>query len=492
MNRNNNSTIHDPSSSKHLHSSSDKQDNNLLPIVVVGAGPAGLAVAASLILRGVKRTVTVLEAQKNSLGSWDSHFSNLKVTTQKRYCHLPGFPMSDKDFPGKTISSHQYGEYLRLYVDHFGIDVKYEKRVKHIAPVPGGDDHHDAAAPAARWVLECFFDEDDEEESTTIQAWTVIVATGKLRVPNWDPDLRATLTAAGINVVHSTEMQDATIWANATDAALNGKLCVVGLGNSSADILHAVLQSCDSSGGASTSSAAAAAASASPTIHVAARSVPPVFPIRPFNCCCRLDTMGSFVRLLPKKIQESILHLLLVIEPVNVACNKAFPRNIPRWKALNERFPTIDKYGTIHSALKSGVIIGHGVICDVSMNKEVSFQDGGHGDAGDRKSAVQHPMDMVVMATGYKNDDYLVPDEDRSNGLFLCGFGDPRLLPLKTMGEEATAIAKQIVGDLKNRLRKQQADNVPTGVEQHQVRAADQVVVPSQEDLDDTWCDNQV
>ena len=92
------------------------------------------------------------------------------------------------------------------------------------------------------------------------------------------------------------------------------------------------------------------------------------------------------------------------------------------------------------------------------------------------------------MATGYKKDDPLVPKEDRSNDMFPCGFGDPQLLPLKTIGEEAKGIAKQIVAENSSmKTLRQKPNKFPAGGQgQPQIHGG--LIVTSQ-DLD-KWCDH--
>jgi hypothetical protein len=55
---------------------------------------------------------------------------------------------------------------------------------------------------------------------------------------------------------------------------------------------------------------------------------------------------------------------------------------------------------------------------------------------------------MVIMATGYDcTTNPLVTRADPLNGLYTCGFGNDRFLPLQSIGEEAQTIAKEIVAD---------------------------------------------
>jgi putative flavoprotein involved in K+ transport len=389
-------------------SSHDNCISKMPTVVVVGAGPAGLAVAASLRRRGIPCTVLEEQTDLDAFGSWGQHFSGLEVTSQKKWCHLPGFPMSKEDFPDEYVTASDYQRYLRLYTRRFGITVQRGFRVKHIER--GGKN-------TAPWIVEC------DSSCKSIPALAVVVATGKHRIPQRDTSDQVCLKLhnAGIHTVHSTELKDDASWEKAINAARKGKLCIVGLGNSAADICTSILKSCGPAFGDT-------------AVHLAVRTVPPVFPRRsgPF----RVDTVGSMIRRVPTAVQEATIRLLWRSLPCSSACDEAFPAHLPRWSRFAGRVPVIDKQGLIKSGLESGVIVPHGPIQNVS-SEGVLFEDAVEA------CSLGVPIDMVIMATGYKRE-VLIPREDRLNGLFLVGFSNDRLLPLKTIGEESERIAVDI------------------------------------------------
>ena len=57
------------------------------PVVVVGAGPAGLAVAGALRARGVE--TRILEADKAVGSSWRRHYDRLHLHTDRGHSGLP-------------------------------------------------------------------------------------------------------------------------------------------------------------------------------------------------------------------------------------------------------------------------------------------------------------------------------------------------------------------------------------------------------------------
>ena len=62
-------------------------------VVIVGAGPAGLATAACLDHRGVD--VLVLRAGPSVGSSWRHHYDRLHLHTAKEHSHLPGLPFDE-------------------------------------------------------------------------------------------------------------------------------------------------------------------------------------------------------------------------------------------------------------------------------------------------------------------------------------------------------------------------------------------------------------
>jgi NADPH-dependent 2,4-dienoyl-CoA reductase/sulfur reductase-like enzyme len=94
-------------------------------VTIVGAGPAGLATAASLKRRGIP--FRLLE-RGDSLGfSWINLYDSLRLHTGKHLSHLPGYR-----FGGTTSlfpSREEFVRYLREYAERFDIRVETGKDV---------------------------------------------------------------------------------------------------------------------------------------------------------------------------------------------------------------------------------------------------------------------------------------------------------------------------------------------------------------------------
>lgn len=376
-----------------------KDDNR---VIIIGAGPSGLALAGALQCRGVPHLILEQQTEKNSFGSWKRHFSGLEITTQRKWCNLPGFEC-DKDHASEYLTANEYENYLYQYAKRFDICIERGITVKKIRKGNSGN-----------WIVEC-------TNKCIFETPFVVVATGKNRIAIRDaPDgLVEQLTKSKIKVFHSSDLNNEKSWEQVIGAARDNKLCMIGFGNSASDISNAILSKNPDS-----------------TIHLSVRTVPPIFPRQ--RGFLRVDTIGFFVRVLPTPVQEAVVALLWRCLPAAVTCDRAFPSNLPRWSRINGRVPVIDKYNRITEGLVSGAIIPHGPIQQAFKDGEVMFDDG-----------KVLSFDVAILATGYQSD-RIVMREDRYNGLYCCGFGNEKFLPIKTLSEEAEKIAMEISAEIRS------------------------------------------
>lgn len=105
-----------------------------VPILIIGAGPAGLALAGRLTHRGM--AATIVEAADRIASSWHGHYDRLHLHTVNQWSHLPHLPFPD-DFP-VYVPKLQLIEYFDRYVEHFNIRPLLECKVRHIER-QGGD-----------------------------------------------------------------------------------------------------------------------------------------------------------------------------------------------------------------------------------------------------------------------------------------------------------------------------------------------------------------
>jgi putative flavoprotein involved in K+ transport len=169
-------------------------------IVVVGAGPAGLASAAMLQRAGCR--VVVLE--RGDVGAaWRTRYDRLHLHTVRWLSGLPGYPIP-REF-GKWPSRDRVVEYLQRYGERHGLEVRTHTAVERIDGGAGG------------WTV--------TTSDGRLEADRVVVATGHSNVPV----LPEWAEGAGVPVVHSADYRNPQPYAGR-------RVLVVGTGNSGAEI----------------------------------------------------------------------------------------------------------------------------------------------------------------------------------------------------------------------------------------------------------------
>ncbi|CAL4903869.1 unnamed protein product [Urochloa decumbens] len=96
-------------------------------VLIVGAGPSGLAVAACLSQLSIP--YRIVEREDCSASLWRKHtYDRLKLHLAKEFCELPHM-----SYPNDTptyIPKEQFVRYVDAYVDHFNIFPKYSTSVE--------------------------------------------------------------------------------------------------------------------------------------------------------------------------------------------------------------------------------------------------------------------------------------------------------------------------------------------------------------------------
>ena len=174
-------------------------------ILVVGAGPAGLAVAAALIARGHRPTVIEKGAQVGA--SWRAHYERLHLHTVKEHSALPGMPYPAAD--PRYVPRQRVVDYLDAYAARAGIAPRFGVEASAIVPAEGGG-----------WRT-------TTRDGKEIRSRVVVVTTGANNVP-FVPDIAGQDAFAG-EILHSRGYRNA--------APFTGRrVLVVGMGNTGAEI----------------------------------------------------------------------------------------------------------------------------------------------------------------------------------------------------------------------------------------------------------------
>lgn len=174
------------------------------PVLIIGAGPAGLAVAGSLRLRGI--TATVVDQACGVGSAWRHHYERLHLHTVKTHSALPGLP-----FPAEApryVPRQGVVDYLEAYAKHHGIEPVCGQTVLRVARGDGGWTAHAASG-------------------RDFSAPQLVLATGANREPVV-PVLPGQDVFAG-RVLHSRDYRNAQPFAGQ-------RVLVVGIGNTGAEI----------------------------------------------------------------------------------------------------------------------------------------------------------------------------------------------------------------------------------------------------------------
>jgi cation diffusion facilitator CzcD-associated flavoprotein CzcO len=171
-------------------------------ITIIGAGPAGLAVAAEL----ARRELPCRVFERHSVGhAWQQHYDRLHLHTLKQVSALPGMPMpaSYPAFPSRA----QFLAYLQSYAAHLALPINEGVTLRHA--------HYEAG----RWQLAT---NHGPQEATVL-----VMATGI-----WSAPVRPTLTGEASfdgPVLHSRDYRN-------PQPLLGQRVLVVGTGNSGSEI----------------------------------------------------------------------------------------------------------------------------------------------------------------------------------------------------------------------------------------------------------------
>lgn len=172
--------------------------------IIVGAGPAGLAVAAALRRKNVP--FEILERNDSVGSSWRRHYDRLHLHTPKRHSALPFMPYP-KTFP-RYPSRDQVVEYLENYAREFDLQPEFGVDVSHCAQT--ADD---------RWEI--------RTNRGARRARNLVIASGFSCVP-CRPSWPGLDDFAG-TVLHSSEYRNG-------ERFRSQRVLVVGFGNSGAEI----------------------------------------------------------------------------------------------------------------------------------------------------------------------------------------------------------------------------------------------------------------
>ncbi len=173
-------------------------------ILVIGAGPAGLAVAGALSARG--RRARVIEKAEQVAASWRQHYERLHLHTVKSRSALPGLPFPPH-YP-RYVPRQGVVDYLSGYAQRWGIAPEFGVEARAIV------------RRGAAWQVAT-------AAGVAIEAGAVVVATGanhRAVLPRFPGE-----ADFGGEIVHSAAYRRAETFAGK-------RVLVVGMGNTGAEV----------------------------------------------------------------------------------------------------------------------------------------------------------------------------------------------------------------------------------------------------------------
>jgi len=370
-------------------------------VLVIGAGPAGLAVAATLQERG--RRPLVIEKAAQVGASWRNHYSRLHLHTVKALSALPGLPFPEA--APRYVPRQGVVDYLAAYAAKAGIEPCFGEEATAIVRDEAG-----------RWRTSM-------RSGRGIVADAVVVTTGANNHP-FTPSIEGEghFRPAG-RIAHSRDYRDATPF-------IGQRVLVVGMGNTGAEI----------------------------ALDLAENGVSVALSVRsPINIVYR-DVLGRptqqtsiLLGRLPTRVGDALARLLCDVTVGDIG-RYGLPRSRESpLRQLREhgRTPVID-VGTL-ARIKSG---------EIAVFPAIRRLVAGGAEFVDGRSA---KFDAVVLATGYRAgvaalfpasavpvDAGGLPTQlagtGELDGAFFVGFDlrQPGGL-LRTIAEQATAVAERIV-----------------------------------------------
>lgn len=173
--------------------------------LIIGAGPAGLAVAGRMRKEGID--FTMLE-QTDKVGyAWHNHYDRLHLHTVKQFSNLPHFEFP-KDYP-LYVPKDKVAIYLENYAKHFKITPIFNQEVIAVTKLDDGE-----------WSVQTKIGE-------AYQTKRVIIGTGMNRLMNI-PTFAGQEDFKG-NIIHSRKYKNASPYKGQ-------KVLVIGMGNTGAEL----------------------------------------------------------------------------------------------------------------------------------------------------------------------------------------------------------------------------------------------------------------
>jgi indole-3-pyruvate monooxygenase len=359
-------------------------------VVIIGAGPAGLATAACLRARAI--SFDIIEKDSTVASSWRARYERLRLHTVKRSSALPMMPFP-REYP-RYVPRDLVIRYLQDYAERFDLRPRFNETVRSVHRVDGG------------WFVKT---NDDRR-----RARAVVVATGYSAVP-YLPNIEGSERFAG-PMLHSASYVNARPFKGRS-------VLVVGLGNSGAEIALDLAEN-----GARTTLSVRASA------YLALRD-PFGVPIQ------QLSILSAF---LPATARDKIFHLILDLT-VGSLRKYGIERPVEGVTAWAEagKIPILD-VGTI-ARIRDQTIAVRGEVSRFD-EKGAIFRDGRslRFDAVIFATGFRSGLPQFIEESDILTARGLPIANRRDSDLYFIGFTNPLTGLLRAISQEARAVAQRI------------------------------------------------
>lgn len=365
--------------------------------LIVGAGPAGLAVGA--VLRRANVPFVILERAAHVGESWRRHYDRLHLHTPKRFSSLPyrAFPGAYPRYP----SRQQVVDYLDDYARSFDIEPEFGREVQRC--VRGEDGSWETSANAG-----------------TYRSRRVVIATSYNHVPDL-PRWPGQETFTG-PVIHSSEYKNG-------EAFGGRRVLVVGFGNSGAEI-------------------ALDLAEHGARCTIAVRGKVNVVPRQVLGVPITMFALAS--RPLPPRVADRMNRLTVRLTIGNLAPTGLVKSDVGPLQTIAERrrIPVID-VGTMARIRRGDIVVRKGV--ESFAGHEVRFANGARELFDAVVLATGFTTGLAAMLPDHLSalDEHECPrvsgGESAVPGLYFCGYDLTSTGMLRQIGIEAKAIGRGIV-----------------------------------------------
>ena len=363
-------------------------------VVVIGAGPAGLAVGACLRKAGLD--FIILEKDHQVASSWRRHYERLHLHTVKQLSSLPYVP-----FPAaypRYVPRHLVVEYLDSYAAHFDLKPRFGDAVRSVRR--NGTD----------WLV--------QGTSSSISARYVVIASGSNTEPV-TPSVPGIETFRG-KVIHSADYVNAKPFAGQS-------VLVIGMGNTGAEIALDL-----SDAGARTS------ISLRNGVHIVPRDL---FGI-PIQIVAMLATS-----VLPPKALDALFPVILDVALGNLSKHgiKRPKQGMLQQVASSARIPVLD-VGTVRKISEGAIKIVPGIS---EVTEDDAVFNGGRTSKFDAiifATGYRPNYRSFLAADDIKTlNDGTRGGENRGSTIYFVGFKNPVTGLLREISREAVGIADSIV-----------------------------------------------